>query len=591
MRWQTTDSDGLPTPKQMKKLINAPENVVTDMLLGLVELYPGLSLFREQRVLFRSDIDVVRDTQVALISGGGSGHEPAHGGYIGAGMLSAAAAGEVFTSPTPSAILAAIEHVTGSLGAVLIVKNYTGDRLNFGLAAEIARSRNIPVEMVMVADDVALRGAGEHAGARGLAGTVLVHKIAGALAAEGRSLIAVAEGARSVAAEMATIGLSLSAGTVPTVGKPSYCLAEDEVEMGLGIHGEPGVRRMLLRQADDLADELVQTIVSAVQLRKPERIALMVNNLGATTPMELAIFGGRVVRAVQHRGLKIERIYSGAFMTSLDAAGVSISVLRVDNERLALLDAPTWAPAWPNAVQKTMGSAEQRIVAVRAAPSARGSETQAGRSRLREAISAACDALIRAEPQLTDLDRASGDGDLGVNLARGARAVKAAIPDLPLENAAGTLQAIASLFQETVGGTSGPLYAVMLVRASQSLQGAVKGAGPNNWARAALGGAEAVAELGGAALGDRTMLDALLPFATEFSAGVHLGLEISEALESAVRAAEAGAEATASMVPRRGRASYLGARALGQPDGGAVAVSVWLRAIQEALENKKPAQL
>ena len=569
----------------MKKLINAPENVVSDMLRGLVELYPGLSLLEEQRVLFRSDIETVRNRQVAVISGGGSGHEPAHGGYVGAGMLSAAVAGDVFTSPAPKAILAAIEHVTGSPGVLLVVKNYTGDRLNFGLAAEIARSRRIAVETVTVADDVALRGPGEHAGARGLAGTVLVHKIAGALAAGGCPLEAVAQAARSVAADVATIGLSLSAGTVPAVGKPSYCLTENEVEMGLGIHGEPGVRRMPLRRADEMADELVQTIVSTGQVRSGGRIALMVNNLGTTTPMELAIFGGRVVRALQHRGIQIERIYSGAFMTSLDAAGVSISVLRVDDERLALLDAPTLAPAWPNAVQKMVACAEERIVAVRTGLNARGTEEHAGISTLRDVINAACDALIRAETALSDLDRSSGDGDLGVNLARGARAVKAAIADLPLEDAAATLQAIASVFQETVGGTSGPLYAVMLVRASQSLQGALQCTGANKWAKAALSGAEAIAELGGATRGDRTMLDALFPFATEFSAGVHLGLDISEALESAVRAAEAGAEATAFMLPRRGRASYLGERAIGQPDGGAVAVSLWLRGIQQGLES------
>src|ERR1700685_4296124 len=199
----------------IKKLINTPSEVVTDMLKGLVALHPGLALLPEHHVLFRADIQGARHHQVSIVSGGGSGHEPAHGGYVGAGMLSAAVAGEVFTSPAPDAVLAAIRRVAGAPGVLLIVKNYTGDRLNFGLAAEMARSAGTTVETVIVSDDVALRGSDMHAGARGLAGTVLVHKIAGAAAQFGRSLGEAADVARNAAANLATIGLSLSAASVP----------------------------------------------------------------------------------------------------------------------------------------------------------------------------------------------------------------------------------------------------------------------------------------------------------------------------------------------------------------------------------------
>jgi ATP-dependent dihydroxyacetone kinase len=568
----------------MKKLINAPKDVVRDMLRGFVALDPGLALLSEERVLFRSDIETVRDTQVAVISGGGSGHEPAHGGYLGAGMLSAAVAGEVFTSPTPDAVLAAIRQVTGTRGVLLIVKNYTGDRLNFGLAAEMARSEGISVETVTVADDIALSGLDQHAGARGLAGTVLVHKIAGAAAAAGQPLQKVADVARSAAADLATLGLSLSAGTVPAIGKPSYLLGEDEVELGLGIHGEPGIRRMPLRTADELAAQMVETVAVAAQLLAGERIVLLVNNLGATTAMELAIFGGAAVRALQSLGVRIERVYTGAFMTSLDAAGVSLSILRVNDERLALLDAPTSAPAWANPARKPIGKIDERIVVLGEGNRARGSGSRGANPILQSALRAACDALIAAEGRLTELDQASGDGDLGLSLARGAEAIQATIAEYPLDDPAATLRAVALQFQKVVGGSSGPFYSVMLLRASRALPGAAQ-VQVRDWARAALDGCEAIASLGDAKLGDRTMLDALLPFATEFDKAVQRGTTAAVALESAVRAAEAGAQATAAMLPRRGRASYLGERVIGNPDPGAIAVSIWLRAIQRALST------
>ena len=238
----------------MKKLINHPSNVVEEMLQGLQVLHPGSIRLSGHKVMLRSDAEQVRDRQVAIISGGGSGHEPAHAGYIGAGMLSAAVAGEVFTSPSSDAVLAAIRAVSGKPGALLVVKNYTGDRLNFGVAAEMARAEGVPVEMIIVDDDVALKGTASAAGPRGLAGTIFIHKLVGAAAAEGKSLAEVAAIGRTAIQSLATMGLSFSAGTSPSVGKPSFELAENEMELGLGIHGEPGVKRMQLRSADELTE-------------------------------------------------------------------------------------------------------------------------------------------------------------------------------------------------------------------------------------------------------------------------------------------------------------------------------------------------
>jgi len=225
----------------MKKLINRPQDVVEEMVEGMAAAYPGLRRLPGQTVLIRSDLPDLAQRPVAVISGGGSGHEPAHAGYVGRGMLSAAVAGEVFTSPSPDAVLAALRATSGPRGVLLIVKNYTGDRMNFGLAAEMARAEGIPVEIVFVADDVALADSVEHAGRRGLAGTVLVHKVAGAAAEAGASLAEVAAEAREAATAVRTMGVALSPCTVPAAGQPTFSLGEDEIELGLGTHGEPGV--------------------------------------------------------------------------------------------------------------------------------------------------------------------------------------------------------------------------------------------------------------------------------------------------------------------------------------------------------------
>jgi dihydroxyacetone kinase len=566
----------------MKKLINQPQRVVEEMMQGFLAMHGGLALLSDHHVLLRAVAEEVRDRQVALVSGGGSGHEPAHAGYIGAGMLSAAVAGEVFTSPSPDSVFAAIQAVSGKPGVLLIVKNYTGDRLNFGLAAEMARGEGIRVEIVVVADDIALVGTQQHAGARGIAGTVLVHKVAGEAAAEGKSLEEVAAIARATADAVASMGVALSAGTVPTVGKPSFILGQEEVELGLGIHGEPGIRRGPLRSADELADELVEAIVSAQQLTTDDRIALLINNLGATTMMELAIFARGALSSLESRRFSIERVYAGTFMTSLEAAGVSLSIVRVDDDRLKRLDAPTSAPAWPNAARKRLGRVRDRVVASRQfipVPHRDWSDQLPNKMR---AIQAACCALIDAEVRLTDLDQAVGDGDLGVSLARGAKAVVESLPIYQLYNPAEAFKAIGLTFQKVVGGCSGPFYAVLLLRAANSLRVANMD-DPKAWARASLDACDAISELGGASAGDRTMLDALLPFANALTTALEQGSSTAESLEIAVCAAEAGAEATAQMIPRRGRSSYLGDRAIGHPDPGAVAVAVWLRAVASAL--------
>src|SRR5271170_8274177 len=316
----------------MKKFINRPEDVVEEMLQGLVILHPGSVRLGNHKVLIRADGEQDRDRHVAVLSGGGSGHEPAHAGYVGSGMLSAAVLGEVFTSPNSDSIFAAIKAVSGKSGALLVVKNYTGDRLNFGLAAEMARAEGIPVEIVIVDDDVALKGTGQATGARGLAGTVFIHKLVGAAVAEGKGLPDVVATGRAAVESLATMGVSFSAGTSPAVGKPSFELGEDEMEFGLGIHGEPGVRRMQLKSADELTETLLGEVLKHGKFGSEKRVAIMVNNLGATTEMELAIVARHAAPFLQSNGFTVERIYAGTFLSSLDMAGISISVLGLNDE-------------------------------------------------------------------------------------------------------------------------------------------------------------------------------------------------------------------------------------------------------------------
>jgi dihydroxyacetone kinase len=565
----------------MKKLINSPGAVVEEMVEGLVAVYPGLRRLPGQTVLVRADLPAAAERPVAVLSGGGSGHEPAHAGYVGRGMLAGAVAGDVFTSPSPDAVLAAIRATAGPRGVLLIVKNYTGDRLNFGLAAELARAEGLAVESILVADDVALSASAGRAGRRGLAGTILVHKVAGATAETGAPLAEVAAAARAAAAAVRTMGVALSPCTVPAAGRPGFTLGETEIELGLGIHGEAGVRRGPLEPADALVDRLLDAILAEVPAAGGGRVVLMVNNLGATPTMELAIVARRATIVLEARGLTVERAYLGTFLSSLEMAGISLSVLPVDEQRLARLDAPTDAPAWPNAAARPRTAAPSLSPVPVAAPVLPPPpQTPLGKA-LAASIQAATSALIAEAARLTQMDQVVGDGDLGISLERGARAVRAALASYPLDDPPATLHALGVTLQRALGGTSGPLYAVFFVRAGAALRRG-KPTDPATWADGFREGCVGVSEVGGAARGDRTMLDALLPGAEAFAVAVRSGRPVAEALRVAATAAAEGARETAALRPRLGRSSYLGDRALGHPDPGAEAVAVWLTALVPA---------
>jgi dihydroxyacetone kinase-like protein len=326
----------------MKKLINDPSEVVSDALRGLAAAHDELRVDLANRVVFRADAPVAG--KVGLVSGGGSGHEPLHGGFVGVGMLDAACAGEVFTSPVPDQMLAATKGVDGGAGVLHIVKNYTGDVMNFDMAAELAAAEGIEVVSVVIDDDVAVRDSLYTAGRRGVGATVLVEKIAGAAAAAGRSLAEVAEVARRVNAGARSMGMALTSCTVPAAGRPTFELGEDEMEIGIGIHGEPGRERMPLVPAGQVAERLLEPVVSDLELGSGERVLAFVNGMGGTPLLELYLMYGEVAAILDKAGVHIARSLVGNYITSLEMAGCSVTLLRVDDELLRWWDAPVGTP-------------------------------------------------------------------------------------------------------------------------------------------------------------------------------------------------------------------------------------------------------
>lgn len=329
----------------MKKIINNPENVVTEMLDGLAyvhhDLVHRLSGFD---IIARNEQD---SGQVGLISGGGSGHEPAHAGFVGDGMLSAAIAGAVFTSPTPDQILEAIKEADQGAGVFMVVKNYSGDIMNFEMAQELAEMEGIEVASVVVDDDIAVENSLYTQGRRGVAGTIFVHKILGHAAREGKSLAEIKDLADKIVPNIHTIGLALSGATVPEVGKPGFVLAEDEIEYGIGIHGEPGYRKESMQPSRLLAEELTGKLIEAFGVKTGERYALLINGMGATPLMEQYIFANDVASLLGAAGLDVVYRKLGNYMTSIDMAGLSLTLMKIEDEAwLTALESPVKTIAW-----------------------------------------------------------------------------------------------------------------------------------------------------------------------------------------------------------------------------------------------------
>lgn len=537
----------------MKHFFNRRENIVTEALDGLL-LTSGagrlarLDSFPDIKVILRADWD---KSKVAIISGGGAGHEPSHAGFVGRGMLTAAVSGEIFASPSVDAVLTAIRVVAGPKGALLIVKNYTGDRLNFGLAAEKARAEGFDVEMVIVADDIAIPEINQP---RGVAGTLFIHKIAGYHAERGEDLKTVASHAAAAAGDIVSLGMSLSTCSVPGQAHEDR-LGENEGELGLGIHGEPGVERITLQPVADIVATMVARLTPT--LREGGSHALLINNLGAVPPLEMTVIANAVLSSSLADRVKLI-IGPAPMMTALNMNGFSLSLIRLDGVREAALTAAVEPHAW----MPTVESHEIRIIAApRTSAALNGANGAAGDdARNRRLITALCEHLISQESELNRLDGRVGDGDTGSTGATGARSVLARLDTLPLDRPAATLASLGDILGTSMGGSSGVLLSIFFTAAAKAM------ADKADISAALLAGLDRMTFYGGAGVGDRTMVDALSPALQALASGDVI---------AAAKAAAAGAESTKTMMKARaGRASYVGERDLaGVADPGAVAVA------------------
>ena len=324
----------------MKKIINKPTDVVSELLRGMEKAYPSLKYIEKLEVITRRE----KSDKVAVISGGGAGHEPAHAGYVGKGMLDAAVSGNVFSSPSPDRIIEGINQTNSGKGVLMIIKNYSGDIMNFGLSKDMAEMDDIEVETVVVKDDVAVPDSTYSTGRRGIAGTVFVHKIAGAKAETGANLQEVKAAAEKAIANIRSMGMAMTPCTLPAVGKPGFVLGDDEVEIGMGIHGEPGVERTNVKTAKELAEILLNKVLEDYDYSNSE-VALMVNGLGGTPLMELYILNNEVQQLLEEKNIKVYRTFVGNYMTALDMTGCSLTLMKLDDELKELLDAPCDTPA------------------------------------------------------------------------------------------------------------------------------------------------------------------------------------------------------------------------------------------------------
>eukprot|EP00282_Hemiselmis_andersenii_P044001 CAMPEP_0172061768 /NCGR_PEP_ID=MMETSP1043-20130122/8668_1 /TAXON_ID=464988 /ORGANISM="Hemiselmis andersenii, Strain CCMP441" /LENGTH=457 /DNA_ID=CAMNT_0012721611 /DNA_START=53 /DNA_END=1423 /DNA_ORIENTATION=+ len=448
--------------KPAKKFLNKPEAAVEEMVQGAIAYERSLTRIADLHVLARADYPSKQNSQVAIISGGGSGHEPAHAGFVGEGMLTAAVLGGVFASPSASAVLSAILAVAGKPGCLLIVKNYTGDRLNFGIALEKAKAAGIPCEMVIVGDDCALEEKGV-TGRRGIAGTIFVHKAAGAAAAAGKPLSEVAGAARAAAAAVGSMGIAMTPCNLPGA-TPSDRLSGYEIEVGMGIHGEPGAHTQECVACDDMTATMIAAILDKpgyLKVTKGAEVGVLVNNLGATSTMEMTVVARAAIANLEKRGLKPTRMLVGPYCTSLDMLGVSISIITLDSSLTAALDAPTAAPAWgklhnlsgaPNAAGPMPSMPAESIV------KGNGSKDD----KIASLITAGTKALAAKEPELTEWDKIAGDGDCGYTMKRGAEKVLADLPSYSTGDGFALLHALADSVSASMGGTSGALLEIAL---------------------------------------------------------------------------------------------------------------------------------
>ncbi|XP_015597542.1 triokinase/FMN cyclase [Cephus cinctus] len=579
-----------------KKLINSVDTVVEETLTGLCLTYPQLEFHSSKRVVLVPDWKN-RSGKVAVVSGGGSGHEPFAAGFVGSGLLTASIAGSVFAAPPSNHILHALKCVStnNKAGILVIVPNYTGDCLNFGIAIEKARQAGLTVAELTVGEDCSIPISEQgRAGKRALVGLIFVSKIAGALAERGQSLADVTTSAEIVASNIATYAVGLSGCALP--GQTTlYNIPDDEIEIGLGVHAEAGYKRIKLMNAAEVTALMLEQIEKILSLVNGNSVAVIVNNFGATSQLEQGIIVREVVTQLKYKGIKPLRVYAGVLMTCLNSAGVHISILKLPEHYkdtlISCLDEKTNAPSWPGCdyslpvdIPREPFYEEKRKRTVRVGRAL----NEAEEALLQKCLKNASTALIEQEAIINDLDSGCGDGDCGTTLRHLAEGILASIDSLSLSYPSSLLSELSNIAEECMGGTSGAIYCLMFTTAATELALAKQDESwMHSWAHAWRGGLEGIMRYSKARLDDRTMLDALDAACKEFEG--HLSRPYKEAAVKAAEAARLGCNSTKDMKPKAGRASYVSqAIYLQGVDAGAYAVSIWIDAIAKTLVNFEP---
>lgn len=626
----------------MKKMINRPETVVPEMCCGMAAAHPGLEFIQKYKIMKKRTIS---QDKVTLISGGGSGHEPAHAGYVGRGMLDAAVCGDIFASPSQIQVYKAIRETASDKGTLLIIKNYSGDMMNFKNAAHMAKEDGLTVDYVKVEDDIAVQDSLYTVGRRGVAGTVLVHKIAGAAAETGLELKEVKRVAQKAAANVRSIGFALTSCTVPAKGTPTFSLGDKEMEYGVGIHGEPGIRRESIQSADDLAKRMVSALAEDFE-KEPGigagfagKTALLVNGFGGTPLQELYLFANSAMAQMKEKGIRVARLYVGNYMTSIDMAGASLSLLKLDKELEEYLKAPSFAPAFmvepdeggsrSTPVQRAEGETRNTSVQ-RAEDESRNTPVQREEEEVcfvpmekpegTEEVSYSVETdkrygviegnkislhnmiylidkmseiVIANEVPFCELDSHAGDGDFGMSVAKGFRQLKrewGQLVNAHTDSIGQFLEECSLIIMEYCGGASGPIW-------GSAFRGAAKSAGhadqidANQFAQMLQAAVKSIQETGrrsfgkGAQVGDKTLIDALVPCADLWAEEAKKGTPVAEIFKRGALAAVEGAKKTEAIKARMGRAGTVGDRSIGYPDAGAYGLGVIFTEISKSLSS------
>ena len=587
----------------MKKIMNTAESFVYDMCHGMAKAHPELEFVEKYKVVKKKVID--RD-KVTLISGGGSGHEPAHAGFVGTGMLDAAVCGDIFASPSQIQVYNALKMTASKKGTLMIVKNYSGDCMNFNNAGALAKEDGIRVDAVYVNDDIAVKDSLYTVGRRGVAGTVFVHKIAGAAAEQGKSLAEVKAVAEKVIANIRSFGFALTSCTVPAAGSPTFEIGEDEMEFGVGIHGEPGRKREKLISADALAARIVPDIAADLGLKAGEEIALLINGFGGSPLQELYLFNNSVTNELEKAGVTIYKPLVGNYMTSIDMAGASVTFLRLDDELKAYLDYPVATPAitWGGSSKEDIAAREaiqalakalnvtpatfaKKAEAVQeaAVEEEAGSYAFEGKPVIGEKINTPgmgklvelmADIIIENEVPFCKADRC-GDGDFGMSIAKGFKQLKKDWDSRKKGDVGEFLISCSEVIMEYCGGASGPIWGSAFRYAGKAVKGK-KEIDLADLAAIFQAAVEGVQETGrksfgkGAVVGDKTLIDALVPAADTLTAAAKEGMKMKAAMKKAAAAAVEGADKTKFIQAKMGRAGVTDSE--GYPDAGAYGLGV-----------------